>query len=223
MNKSVWSLPPKQKFSRLLGVLMIPSSLPSELSMSDATGSVAVDTSLDVDFHSVRLAGAFPETTHKTSPPERLPSALTLKRLMCSLPVSLMRGGFARQEAQAVRLHEIVGHQGQRPVRVEAEHALEIELALARHTHCGVLPTVSRVGKPDPVLAIDDDVVRAVQLLALVVCRENADVTPIGFDSRDAARRVLLLDIRPWRSTKLPLVMLLGFFRIDNFSSSLHL
>src|SRR4029079_3843051 len=76
---------------------------------------------------------------------------------------------FVRGEAQSVRLPEVVDEQGRVAApRGGPRDALEVELLFALDAEAGH-PPVCRVAEVDRAARVPDHVVRAVQLLALIV------------------------------------------------------
>ena len=99
------------------------------------------------------------------------------------------------REAEAVRLLVLVLFDDELRVAAagrDPEDALPAEVALALDAEHGHAP-VPRVGEPDRAVRLDDHVVRAVQLLALVVRREHlaVRVLAVGIHTHERARRVL--------------------------------
>src|SRR5204862_6835137 len=74
-------------------------------------------------------------------------------------------------------------------VRAHAIKAVEIRLGLALDAVV-LQTTVAWIGEVDPTVGSADDVVRAVQLLALVVRRDRGDA-PVALGACDLAGRVL--------------------------------
>ena len=100
------------------------------------------------------------------------------------------------REAEPVRLYEVVDEQLQlAAARRDAVDALEVEILLALDAEAGH-PAVGRIAEVDRAARVDHDVVRAVQLLALVVGREHLTVAAraVGIHADDRARRVLADD-----------------------------
>src|SRR5262249_47098319 len=100
------------------------------------------------------------------------------------------------REAESVRLSEVVDEQRQlAAARRDPVHALEVKLLFpldpeTRHA------SVRRVAEVDRPARVHDHVVRAVELLALVVAGDHlaASPAPIWIHARDGARRVLADD-----------------------------
>src|SRR4051794_23975509 len=92
-------------------------------------------------------------------------------------------------EAQAVRLLEVVDEQLQLAVGGDAVDALEVELLLTLDSEAGPAP-VGRIGEDDRAVRGDDDIVGAVELLALPV-RGDHGARAVGLDADQAARGVL--------------------------------
>ena len=98
-----------------------------------------------------------------------------------------------RREAQPVRLLEVVDEQlDLAAARREPVDALEVEVLLALEPEARHAP-VGRVGEDDRPVARDDDVVRAVQLLALPVRGERL-ARSVRLLADDRARDVLADD-----------------------------
>ncbi len=93
------------------------------------------------------------------------------------------------REAQAVGLLEVVDEQRQLAVGRDAVDAAEVELLLALDAEAGPA-AVGRIGEDDRAVRGDDDVVGAVELLALPVRGEHR-ARAVGLDADQAARRVL--------------------------------
>ena len=116
---------------------------------------------------------------------------------------------FAGREAEAVRLVEVVDEElWVAAARRDPVDALEGELLLTLDAEAGH-PPVGRVAEVDRAVGVDDDVVRAVQLLALVVRREHlaAAPRPVGVEPDDAGRGVLAHDQAPVRVERHPVAL----------------
>src|SRR5262245_26699125 len=157
----------------------------------DPARAATVDVARGIDLHAVGGACAFAYRL--------CPDAASRQRAV-ALHVedsNVLPGGVVdeqapsiEREAQTVGPVEIV-HEKDRALRVDARavHALERELLLARDT-VELGSAIRRITEIDSAVRRADDVVRAVELLALVVSGKR-DAAAVGFCASDLARRVL--------------------------------
>ena len=131
---------------------------------------------------------------------EIVPSSATSKTRMCArVGVVDVEQRLVGREAQPVGLVEVVDEQLRvAAARRDAVDALEVEVLLALDAEAGHAP-VGRVGEVDRAVALDHDVVGAVELPALVVGGEHlAPAAPaVGVHAHDRARDVLADDEPP--------------------------
>ena len=109
------------------------------------------------------------------------------------------------REGKAVRPLEVVDQQVQPALRVDPEDAVERQLLPLD----AAAQAVRRVGEVDRAVRADDDVVGAVQLLALVVRRQHLApaARPIRVDADDARGRVLAHDQAPVGAERHPVAL----------------
>src|SRR6266540_719006 len=120
---------------------------------------------------------------------------------VCPVSIVDVEQRLVRREAKAVGLDEIAGEQLQlTPARRNPVHALKVQVLIALDPEPGHAP-VRRIAEVDRPGRVDDDVVRAVQLLALVVRGEYLPTAPrtVGIHPHDRARRVLAHEQPPVR------------------------
>src|SRR3954451_2567720 len=99
-----------------------------------------------------------------------------------------------RREGEAVRAHEIVGDDADRPrPGIDAIDMAGADLALGLVALIIRVDAVGRIGEPDPAVGSYDDVVRAVEALALEAVRDHAD-RAVVLGAGDAPVAVLARD-----------------------------
>ena len=114
------------------------------------------------------------------------------------------------REGDAVRLTKSSATRVTPRCGVDAEDIAAVELHLGEVPLVVGLDAVGGIGEPDGVVRFDDDVVRAVEPLALVAIGDGGDGA-VELGAADAAPAVLAARSRPWRSTVLPLVWPAGW------------
>ena len=110
------------------------------------------------------------------------------------------------RERQAVRVDQVGDHGRELAVAADAVDVGRRLLGLRARAFPLAVDAEQRVGEPDAVVGLDDDVVRRVQALALEAARRAPSILP-SFSVR-VMRRVTecsQVTSRPWRSRVLPL------------------
>src|SRR5262250_3032670 len=156
-----------------------------------ASRPAAVDVALRVDLHAVGCALALPGGLRPHPAAREAAVGLHVE------DADVLAGGVVDEEATAVpREAEAVGpveivHHERRALRIAARSvdALEAEFLLALHS-VEVHAAVRRVAEVDAAVGRADDVVGAVELLAVVVGGHGRDA-PVRLGARDLARGVL--------------------------------
>src|SRR5215468_12072864 len=156
-----------------------------------APGAAAIDVARRVDLHPVGRALALARRLrpHATARETAVGLHVEDADVLTSGVVDEESPAVAR-EAEAVGAVEVVHHQ-RRVLRIAARavDALKGELLLALHS-IEVHAAVRRIAEVDPAVGRADDVVRAVELLAVVVGGYRRDA-PVRLGAGDLARGVL--------------------------------
>ena len=104
------------------------------------------------------------------------------------------QAAFVGGEREPVRAFEVVGHEDDMAIgRVDAVHVARADLALGPLALVVAEDPVRRVGEPHHAVVVDDDVVRAVQPLAVPPVGEHRDRTVV-LGACDAAAALLAAD-----------------------------
>ena len=137
-------------------------------------------------------------------------------RLVREAGVDDVQQRFVGREREPVRLHEIRGHDGDAPARrIDAVDVAGADLARRRVAFVVRVDAVARVGEPDAAVALDHDVVRRIEALAVVaIGQHRARAVEFGARHRSGSgartRRA-----GPARSTVLPLLFIAGWRNTD--------
>ena len=171
---------------------MMPSMLAVGGEDVDAAGAGRPEVARGVHLHAVgkaRLALPSPASVTSANTRPGADRAVGLHRI-CH-PDRLFRVRLrdverllVRREGEAVRRVQLLRQQGERAVGAEAVHALEGEFLL--RIVPAIRQAVRRIGEVQRAGGVVDEVVRAVQTLAVVLVREARDL-PVRLQARDAA------------------------------------
>src|SRR5262245_18805138 len=156
----------------------------------DAAGTGAVDVPLPVALHAVGDAGLAAGQGVEDAAVAHAAVGLDVEGADETEPrVIDVEDGFVRAEAQAVGINRVLDRDLDLALRREAEHRLDVELPLqVLADHARDHQPAGGVRPVDRAVGAHDDIVRAVELLALVA-RSDGDEGAVLLHPPDRARR----------------------------------